>query len=186
MVNKEAVVDIGAKIRQLRIKNNFTLEDLAGRTELTKGFLSQLERNLTSPSIATLENIVMTLGTDLEHFFRENSTDKINFNKDEFFVDERETCRVSWIVPNSQKNEMEPILLSLPEGGISQEIKPHEGEEFGYVMLGKVTLVNLENNQEYYIKKGETFYIHGDFLHVIKNESTYEARLLWICTPPIF
>ena len=43
-------MDIGARIRQLRIKNDLTLEELASRTELTKGFLSQLERNLTSPS----------------------------------------------------------------------------------------------------------------------------------------
>ena len=50
-------MDIGARIRQLRNKNNLTLEELASRCELTKGFLSQLERNLTSPSISTLEDI---------------------------------------------------------------------------------------------------------------------------------
>ena len=49
--------DIGRRIRQLRVKNGLTLEELASRTELTKGFLSQLERNLTSPSIQTLEDI---------------------------------------------------------------------------------------------------------------------------------
>ena len=50
-------MDIGAKIKLLRIKNQLTLEELANRSELTKGFLSQVERNLTSPSIATLEDI---------------------------------------------------------------------------------------------------------------------------------
>ena len=55
-------MDIGARIRQLRNKNNLTLEELASRCELTKGFLSQLERNLTSPSISTLEDIVEALG----------------------------------------------------------------------------------------------------------------------------
>ena len=51
-------MDIGAKIKLLRIKNQLTLEELANRSELTKGFLSQVERNLTSPSIATLEDIL--------------------------------------------------------------------------------------------------------------------------------
>ena len=50
-------MDIGKRIRQLRVQNDLTLEELASRTELTKGFLSQLERNLASCSIATLEDI---------------------------------------------------------------------------------------------------------------------------------
>ena len=62
-------MDIGAKIKLLRIKNQLTLEELANRSELTKGFLSQVERNLTSPSIATLEDILEALGTG-RIFFR--------------------------------------------------------------------------------------------------------------------
>ena len=62
-------MDIGAKIKLLRIKNQLTLEELANRSELTKGFLSQVERNLTSPSIATLEDILEALGTSLGEFF---------------------------------------------------------------------------------------------------------------------
>ena len=54
-------MDIGKKIRQLRLQNDLTLEDLASRSELTKGFLSQLERDLTSPSISTLEDILEEL-----------------------------------------------------------------------------------------------------------------------------
>ena len=49
-------MDIGKKLRELRKQNDLTLEDLASRSELTKGFLSQVERNLTAPSIATLED----------------------------------------------------------------------------------------------------------------------------------
>ena len=55
-------MDIGKKLRELRKQNDLTLEDLASRSELTKGFLSQVERNLTAPSIATLEDILEALG----------------------------------------------------------------------------------------------------------------------------
>ena len=68
-------MDIGAKIRLLRIKNQLTLEELANRSELTKGFLSQVERNLTSPSIATLEDILEALGTSLGEFFSDDRDD---------------------------------------------------------------------------------------------------------------
>ena len=58
-------MDLGNRVKQLRVKSGLTLEELASRTELTKGFLSQLERNLASPSIATLEDIVRVLGVSL-------------------------------------------------------------------------------------------------------------------------
>ena len=64
-------MDIGKKIRELRTANDLTLEELASRSELTKGFLSQVERNLTSPSISTLEDIMEALGTDLSQFFQQ-------------------------------------------------------------------------------------------------------------------
>ena len=62
-------MDIGKKIKRLRIQNQLTLEELANRSELTKGFLSQVERNLTSPSISTLEYILEALKDYFKRFF---------------------------------------------------------------------------------------------------------------------
>ena len=47
---------------------------------------------------------------------------------------------LKWLVPNSQKNEMEPIIITLESGGQYKEEKPHEGEEFGYVLSGSIYL----------------------------------------------
>ena len=77
-------MDIGAKIKRIRLSNQLTLEELANRSELTKGFLSQLERDLTSPSVATLENILEALGTNLKDFFSEDEDEQIVFSKDDF------------------------------------------------------------------------------------------------------
>ena len=52
---------IGAKVKELRVQKGLTQEELADRTELSKGFISQLERDLTSPSIATLMDILQAL-----------------------------------------------------------------------------------------------------------------------------
>ena len=104
-------MDIGKRIRQLRIKNDLTLEELASRCELTKGYLSQLERNLASPSIQTLEDITEALGYTMSSFFTEDREEKIVFTAADEFVDEQETQTIHWIVPNAQKNEMEPIIL---------------------------------------------------------------------------
>ena len=81
------VVDIGKKLKELRKQNDLTLDDLASRSELTKGFLSQVERNLTTPSIATLEDILEALGSNLSEFFHEEQEQQIVFTTPEFFVD---------------------------------------------------------------------------------------------------
>ena len=161
-----------------------TLEELANRSELTKGFLSQLERDLTSPSIATLENILEALGTNLKDFFSEDEDEQIVFSKDDFFENTQDDYKISYIIPNAQKNEMEPILIELKEDKKSMEIDPHDGEEFGYVIQGKVTLVNGE--EEYDVKKGETFYLKGNLPHYIINKNDTLAKVIWVSTPPIF
>ena len=179
-------MDIGKRIRTIRTKNGLTLEELASRSELSKGFLSQLENNLTSPSISTLEDITEVLGVSLESFFKEDRNEQIVFSKDDYFVDEKERSTITWLVPNAQKNEMEPILLSLEEGGESGVIDPHEGEEFGYVLQGKVDLVNMDNGRSTALKKNETFYLKGEHQHKLVNRSTEIAKIIWITTPPLF
>ena len=177
-------MDIGKKIKELRLSNDLTLEELASRSELTKGFLSQVERNLTSPSISTLEDILEALGTDLSHFFRQEQEKKIVFHTADFFEDEQEDYKIEWIVPNAQKNDMEPILLTLYPGCDSMEMVSHSGEEFGYVLKGSILLV--KGNQTYRIKAKETFYIEGTESHYLHNPGSVEARILWITTPPMF
>ena len=177
-------MDVGQRIRQLRMLNGLTQEELASRCELTKGFLSQLENNLATPSLPTLMDIVEALGTDMSTFFKETDETQICFSRDDFFVDEREGYTINWIVPNAQKNTMEPIIVEIAPGSCSQVMQPHEGEEFCYVLNGKVTLVMGE--REYEVRKGNTFYINGEREHYLRNDSAHAAQVLWICSPPLF
>ena len=70
-------MELGKKIRQMRNQKNLTQEELADRCELTKGYISQLENDLNSPSIATLTDILAALGSNLSEFFREEAEEKI-------------------------------------------------------------------------------------------------------------
>ena len=177
-------MDIGRKIKELRLQNDLTLENLASRSELTKGFLSQVERNLTSPSISTLEDILEALGTNLSDFFREEKEEQVVFSTQDFFVDEQDDYTIEWVIPKAQKNEMEPILLTLHPHKQSHELQSHQGEEFGYVLKGAVTLV--QGNKKYKIKAKETFYINGKTSHYLYNHGSSDAVVLWITTPPMF
>ena len=177
-------MDIGKKLKELRLQNDLTLDDLASRSELTKGFLSQVERNLTTPSIPTLEDILEALGSSLSEFFHEEPERQIVFSAQDFFVDEKEEYTIEWIVPNAQKNEMEPIMLTLHPRQASQEMHAHHGEEFGYVLKGNVTLVC--GNKKYKLKAQETFYLEGKKSHYLYNHGSSDAKILWITTPPMF
>ncbi len=75
------MMEIGKKLKQLRMEKGLTQEELAGRSELSKGFISQLERDLTSPSIATLMDILQCLGTTINEFFSENPEEQVVLKK---------------------------------------------------------------------------------------------------------
>lgn len=179
-------MNIGENIKSLRLQNNLTQEDLANRTELSKGFISQLENDLTSPSIATLVDILTALGTDLQSFFSEAKDNQIVFKKQDYFVNESHELKheMEWLVPNAQKNTMEPTLVRVSPGGLTIKDQPHDGEEFGYVMKGEIIL--YVGKKQYKVKKGESFYYVCDKPHYIVNNSEKDAELIWVSSPPNF
>ena len=179
-------MDIGSKLKEIRTLKGLTQEELADRAELSKGFISQLERNLTSPSIATLTDILQCLGTTLGEFFNETPEEQVVFGKADYFekYDAELKNEIRWIIPNAQKNMMEPVLVELSEGVSTSGDIPHEGEEFGYVLEGRIAIAL--GNQYYICKKGEAFYYSAGKPHSIVNKGRGKAKFLWISTPPNF
>ena len=177
-------MDIGNKLKELRVLKGLTQEELADRSELSKGFISQLERNLTSPSITTLMDILQCLGTSIGEFFNEAPDEQIVFGKQDYFVkkDTEYKNEIKWIIPNAQKNTIEPIYLTLQAGGSTCPDTPHEGEEFGYVLQGAVS-IHL-GNKTYKAKKGESFYYTADKTHFLSSKNG--ATLIWVSSPPSF
>ena len=177
-------MDIGNKLKELRVLKGLTQEELADRSELSKGFISQLERTLTSPSITTLMDILQCLGTSIGEFFNEAPDEQIVFGKQDYFVkvDTEYKNEIKWIIPNAQKNTMEPIYLTLEAGGSTCPDTPHEGEEFGYILQGTVS-IHL-GNKTYKAKKGESFYYTADKTHFLSSKSG--AVLIWVSSPPSF
>ncbi len=177
-------MEIGKKIKALRILKGLTQEELADRVELTKGFISQVERDLTSPSIATLVDILLCLGTDLKTFFNDSEDTQVVFHKTDFLEKQDTELKntIQWIIPNAQKNMMEPILVTIDPEGSTYPDNPHEGEEFGYVLKGSIEI--HIGNQIYKAKKEESFYFSALHKHFITSKRG--AVILWVSTPPSF
>lgn len=179
-------MNIGKKLKELRILKGLTQEELANRAELSKGFISQMERNLTSPSIATLVDILQCLGTDLQQFFNDSQEEQVIFKKTDYFEknDTELGNKIEWIIPNAQKNHMEPIRLTLQPGGSTYPDMPHEGEEFGYILQGSIT-IHL-GSETFQAKKGESFYFEPNTRHFITANNKSGAIFIWVSTPPSF
>lgn len=176
---------IGTKIRNLRNQNGLTQEELADRTELTKGFISQMERGLTAPSVSTLLDIVECLGTNLSDFFHEENELQIVYPKEDYFEKEDEHKNsITWLIATAQSRSMEPILVQLQPGQSMPEDKPHEGEEFGYVLEGEITLHYGEN--VYTVRKGDSFIFPANRKHKISSACKKVSSILWISSPPSF
>ena len=177
-------MELGTKLRDMRQQKNLTQEELADRCELTKGYISQLENDLTSPSITTLVDLLNALGSNLSEFFRDETEEKIVFSESEYIEKQSDGMTLEWVIPNAQKNMMEPVLVELAAGASTSTDFPHDGEEFGYVPEGKITVIRA--GKSHTAKKGESFYYSADKEHQIVNKGKSKAKFIWISTPPNF
>ncbi len=180
-------MQIGEKIRRLRLQRGLTQEELADRCELSKGFISLVERDLTSPSIQTLQDMLSSLGSDLSAFFARSGDEKIVFGDNDICVKEDEEGlkgHIRWLVPTAQKNNMEPIMVEMAAGGSSDLDDPHEGEEFGYVLSGSIVIELGERRIR--ARKDESFYFKPTEPHRIVNAGKTPCRVIWVATPPSF
>lgn len=178
-------MEIGQKIKNLRVQYGLTQEELADRCELTKGFISQLENDLTSPSIQTLVDVLTVLGTNLNDFFSGKRSEQIVFKKSDVSTKEEEFGNVGWLVSSSQKFQMEPIIIELKPECSTNEYSPNESEMFGYVLSGSITLVL--GDKTYKVKKNESFYFARPKVSCsIKNTGKNNAKFIWVSNPPFF
>ncbi|TLG72521.1 helix-turn-helix domain-containing protein [Culicoidibacter larvae] len=174
---------IGKKLKSLRVEKGLTQEELGERTDLTKGFISQLERDLNSPSIETLLSILEVLGCPPKDFFDEGAShQKILYTNDEctVFEDDEKGYRLQWLVPESNENEMEPVKLTFTKKGEFKKFEPSLSETFGYVLKGSVQ-VNL-GEQEVVAKSGESIYFYSESEHQLSNAHNGESEVILVVT----
>ena len=177
---------IGDRLKRLRMVNALTQEELASRADLTKGYISQLENDTTCPSIATLKDIVDVFGISMPEFFSEQAESEVVFGATARVqsTEDGDAIKVELLVPGAQNREMDPALVTLEPGAEMAVQDVHEGEEFGYVLQGRVQVVL--DDRKYEVKKNECFLFRSDRRHTVRNLGRGAAKILWVVTPPTF
>ncbi|RRK11276.1 XRE family transcriptional regulator [Lactiplantibacillus garii] len=163
-------MDIGQRIRNLRMQKQLTQEELGERTDLSKGYISQLEHDQSSPSMETFFAILEVLGVTPAAFFApEKPSPKVVYHPTEhrIYDDEALGYQLKWLVPASNENELEPVTITLAPNGCFKPFEPSPAETFIMVQTGTLSL--RLGNQDYSATAGDTLYFHATKTHQIRN-----------------
>lgn len=177
-------VEIGHKIKDLRLAAELTQEELANRAQLTKGFISQVENDQTSISLDSLIDILDALGTTITEFFADSDkTERIAFNRtDRIAMEGRGAQSFELLVPGSTNMLMDPILITLAPGEALETEEPHAGEEFGLVLTGQLAV--RYGKKTWRLKKDDCFYFESLKAHQFANAGKNKVTFVWVMTPP--
>ncbi|NEW09051.1 cupin domain-containing protein [Paenibacillus sp. SYP-B3998] len=174
------------KIRLLRTQHNMTLKDLSIKTGLSISFLSQVERGNSSLAITSLQKIGEALQVPITYFFEEPANDS-------YFLPEKERKRFqiggSHVVyvrlgGDFPDRALEPIHITLPPQQQQEVAFNHPGEEFYFILEGKV--VTVVDGKEHEMSKGDTIHFPSTLDHTWYNHSDEPAQILCVLTPVIF
>jgi DNA-binding transcriptional MerR regulator len=179
---------LGPRLRTLRTRQGASLRDLAARTGLSASYISELERSMSAPSMASLQKLASALGTNIVKLLDERGPDP-----EKLVVAEREQKKVAVEFAGVEifdlaatQTQLEPLLFRIEAGGGSPtESYSHEGEEFIYVLRGTLTVV-LEETNTYRLGERDSMTFGSQRPHRWWNDGTEVAEVLWVNTPPTF
>lgn len=181
------LADVGKKIKALRTSKDMTLKQLSELTGYSTGFLSQLERGLTSVAIDTLSRMCEVFEVELGHFMEPKRPQRrYVLRQHELEVSEIEHgAFVNYFAtPNLDGRALCPRIFELmPLGNLDEQIEvySHGGEEYVYVLEGILTL--LIDGEEHALYPGDMAHYASDKPHNWQNRTTRRVRLLAVHTP---
>jgi len=178
-----AAAAIGPRLRNLRKKRGLSLAEVAAVAGISVGFLSALERSQMSASVGTLRKLARFYRTNILHFFDSTESDTRLVHPHKRKVLEAgpgvHMELLAW-----GNTVMEPHLFRVAPAAGSGESYAHEGEEFLFVLRGELLIALAD--EEYHLKRGDSFYFESSTPHHWKNPGRSETWVLWINTPPTF
>jgi transcriptional regulator with XRE-family HTH domain len=179
---------IGAKLRTLRQSQGLTLKELAARTATSIGHLSQLERDMASPSVRTLYVISRALGVTISRFF-DNGEDSAEENPYVVRKSQRRHIRFAegiddFRLTSEAVGKIDLLYSTFQPGAFITEFYSHEGEEAGYVISGRLEL--QIDNFKTILGAGDSFSFPSQVPHKYRNPGDAETAVIWAMTPPTY
>jgi transcriptional regulator with XRE-family HTH domain len=184
---EEESAELGPRVRAHRARLGMTARDLATATDLSPGFISQLERGLTNPSVATLLRICRALGVQIGDLFTETKATRRLVRRSERAVYEVSAAGFEEARISVDPRGIVELVWSkiLPGGGSGDELLVHDSEtECVFVLRGAVEV--LVGDEVYRLDEGDCLTIPGDLPHGCANRGSEPVELLWVTAPAVY
>lgn len=177
---------INAKIKELRLARDLTLQGLADRCGLSVGFLSQVERGNSSLTITSLQRIAEGLDVPITMFFETttNTNFTVKASEQRPFSIEGSDVVYTRLAGNFPGRTFEPMIVELPANHRIENVYSHPGEEFYHVLEGTVCM-NVAGT-DYLLREGDSIHFPSTVEHYWENPSGARTRLLCVLHPLIF
>ena len=166
-------MEIGSKIRAIRNRKKITIAQMCEGTGLSKGFISNVENNNTSPSINTLHTIAGFLGVPLPYLLLEKQQHMRVVRKNERMHSTYNNLKIEHV---TSKGGLRMMLVEFPPGASMGEANAHEGEESHLVLEGKVLAEQGEDS--IIAEEGDSFSWNASCPHFVKNIGDGKAVVL--------
>lgn len=176
---------IGTKVRNRRRELGLTLQEIADGANLSVGFISQLERDLTSPSLSSLAAIAQVLKAEIADFLVVPGGDSslTRSNKREPYTLNEGSLIYERLTSKFPGHVLSGVIMKEEPGHRSPPMR-HEGEEFFFVLEGSITCEI--GGERTVLEPGDSIHFNSNELHSTWNHTLETASILVICTMEIF
>ncbi len=177
-------VALGPRLRRLRQERGLTLEAAAAAVGLSPSFLSELERDQSGASMATLHRLLGYYGTTVAAILRGPGGRVARLKR----AGSGRSIRTHGVQVEQLADGqvlMEPQIVTLEPSAGSEEGYTHEGEEFIYVLEGCFEVL-LNEEERHVLQVGDSLYYPSSVVHAWRNPGPVTARVIWVNTPPTF
>lgn len=173
---------IGSLLRELRVKNGFTLKQVSAKTGMSTGILSQIERGISTLEVKGLDALAKLYGVDASLFFHTNdSSSPVVRGYERIQLQVSDNSIGYTLMRNSNNQRVIPYMYELyPDRGIDEEEAPfvHESEEFVHVIEGRLTYT--VNGVNHMLNPGDTIFIPSGIPHYCRNDTERTVKVLVI------
>lgn len=175
---------LGSHLKLLRETKGYTLKQISEISGLSIGFISQVERGQTDPSLSSLKKLAGALGIKLGDLFEQEAPAHVVVKKGGGKILHIDSFVYCELLATSLNKSMEPMIKVIQPGGESGLVDPHAGEEFIWVIDGvlQVTLDGIK----YLLQSGDSIYFQANQPHSWANVSEMTCQALWVMTPPSY
>lgn len=175
--------DLGTAIRHLRKTHKLSLKDVAEKTELTISHLSQIERNLASPSLDTLEKIALALNYPISSFFINPQITSTHIPEDaQRQITISPGTTIKFLINNTgYRNQLGAYIAEITALS-DDDITIHSGAKLIYVLEGEMKFHIAQ--KEFNLREGDSLFFNGAVPHWISSKSPSLLKIFVATTPP--